>query len=176
MTNWPHAPNHQLTEVGAYMITGGTYLKKPVFQNPARLQYLHDLLIDITAAHLWQLEAWAVFSNHYHFVAQSPEDPASLRTLTKKLHIETAKWVNRLDNAAGRRVWFNFWDSHLTYERSYLARLHYVHTNPVHHGVVQVSTAYPWCSAAWFERTASPAFQRTLASFPTNRINVIDDF
>jgi len=51
-----------------------------------------------------------------------------------------------------------------------------VHENPVHHGLVRTATAYPWCSAGWFERTASRAFQSTVSSFKIDRVKVYDDF
>jgi len=31
-------------------------------------------------------------------------------------------------------LWYEFWDTHLTFEKSWLARLNYVHQNPVKHG------------------------------------------
>lgn len=43
------------------------------------------------------------------------------------LHEKTATWVSRLDKAPGRQVWFNFRETKLTYEKSYLARLNYTH-------------------------------------------------
>ena len=82
----------------------------------------------------WQLEAWAVFSNHYHIVAHSPvaeDGAASLSQVLGLLHEKTAKHVNRLDGAAGRKVWQNFRETRLTYEKSYLARLNYTHQNAV---------------------------------------------
>ena len=72
--------------------------------------------------------------------------------------------------------WHNFWDKQLTYEKSYLARLNYVHQNAVRHGLVSVASHYRWCSASWFERTATPAQVATIYSFKTDRINVHDDF
>jgi putative transposase len=51
-----------------------------------------------------------------------------------------------------------------------------VHRNPVKHGLVPVANQYPWCSAAWFERTASPAQVKTIYNFKTDRLNVEDDF
>ena len=51
-----------------------------------------------------------------------------------------------------------------------------MHENPVHHGLVASACNYRWCSAAWFEREAGTAFQKTVASFKTNRIKVIDSF
>ena len=81
----------------------------------------------------WQLEAWAVFSNHYHFVAHSAANQPtaeSLGSMLKTLHVKTSGWVNRLDKAPARQVWFNFRETRLTYPRSYFARLNYTHQNP----------------------------------------------
>jgi len=48
--------------------------------------------------------------------------------------------------------------------------------NPVKHGLVTSAVDYPWCSAAWFGRNASTAFQATVASFKTDRLQIEDDF
>ena len=176
MTNWPHAPAHRLGEAGAYIVTTGTYLKKPLFIGSERLTLLQDTLFSKAKQFGWNLQAWALVPTHYHFVAISPDNPISLGLLIKSLHGSTAVALNRLDGVKGRKVWHEFWDTHLTYEKSYLARLNYVHQNPVKHGLVQVANQYPWCSASWFERTATPAFVRTVSSFRTDRVNVPDDF
>ena len=81
-----------------------------------------------------------------------------------------------MDDMIGRSVWFNFWDTKLTYERSYLARLNYVHQNPVKHGLVNVANQYRWCSAAWFERTAAPAMVKTIYGFKIDKLNIADDY
>jgi 23S rRNA maturation mini-RNase III len=63
----------------------------------------------------------AVFSNHRHFVAHSPEHEDSAESLSAMLgclHEKTAKWINRLDNSRGRKVWHNFWETKLTYQKS----------------------------------------------------------
>ncbi|MFU8781252.1 MAG: hypothetical protein ACNA71_09555, partial [Kiritimatiellia bacterium] len=67
-------------------------------------------------------------------------------------------------------------ETRLTYEKSYLARLNYCHQNAVKHGVVRVANQYPWCSAAWFERTAQPAQVKTIYAFPTDGVNAADDY
>ena len=136
MPEWPHAPVHQLGEHGAYIVSAGTYLKKHHFADAHRLSFLEDRILGLATHYGWQVQAWAVFSNHYHVVAVSPRDAATLRRWIGHLHSETARCVNALDDTPGRRVWFNYWDTHITYERSYLARLRYVHENAVHHGLV----------------------------------------
>jgi putative transposase len=176
---WPHAPLHQLSGRGTYFVTAGTYLKEHFFRTSDRLQVLHRGLLTVARDYGWQLEAWAVFSNHYHFVGHSPqhEDSAeSLSAMLGLLHEKTAKWINRLDNSRGRHVWHNFWETKLTYQKSYLARLNYVHQNPVKHGLVVVANQYPWCSARWFERTARPAQIKTIYSIKIDRLRVYDDY
>ena len=176
---WPHAPLHQLSARGTYFLTAGTYLKEHHFKGSTRLEVLHRGLLQVARDFDWQLEAWAVFSNHYHFVAHSPREGNGAESLSQMLgllHEKTAKWINRLDNTPGRQVWHNFWETRLTYRKSYLARLKYVHYNAVKHGLVRVANQYPWCSAAWFERTARPAQVKTIYGFKTDRLKIFDEY
>jgi len=174
--NWPHAPQHWLFEPGTYMVTAGTYRKQPHLNTPERRDYFLETLFARAAEFGWLLRAWAVLSNHYHFIAASPADPGSLRRLLGKLHMTTSKRLNELDGQPGRRVWFQFWDNHLTFERSYLVRLNYVHHNAAHHGIVNNVESYAWCSAAWFARNAPASFVVTVKSFKTDELEIPDDF
>jgi putative transposase len=173
---WPHAPVHRLGERGTVMVTSGTYQKAPFFADGARLRLLHSALLTLADQDGWNLEAWAVFPNHYHFIAALPALPQGLKGFVKELHARTAMALNRHDHAPGRKVWHNYWDTLLTHQRSYFARLNYVHQNPVKHGLVAVANQYPYGSAAWFERTATPAQVQTIYSFKTDRLRVRDDF
>ena len=176
---WPHAPEHRLQEKGAYYVTAGTYQKQHYFRDPARLDVLQRGLLQLAHKHNWRLEAWAIFSNHYHFVAHAPvtsDDASSLRTMLSLLHEKTAKWINKLDATPGRKVWHNYWETRLSYEKSYHARLNYTHQNPVKHGLVPVANQYRWCSAAWFEGAATPAQVKTIYSFKTDKLNVPDEY
>jgi len=178
-TAWPHAPTHQLSQRGTYFVTAATYQKAHHFRGAKRLRVLQRGLLTVAAQFGWQLEAWAVFSNHYHFIAHSPADAAdatSLSGMLGVLHVKTAGWVNKLEGQPGRQVWHIFWDTRLTQQRSYLARLNYVHQNAVKHGLVPQACQYPWCSAAWFERTASPAMVKAIYRFKTDLISEMDNF
>jgi putative transposase len=176
---WPHAPTHQLSAGGTYFLTAATLGKAHHFRGRDRLQVLHRGLLTVARDFGWQMEAWAVFSNHYHFVARSPPDTAdaaNLPDMLSVLHVKTSGWVNKLDRTPGRQVWFNFRETRLTYQRSYLARLNYVHQNAVKHGLVPVASQYAWCSAAWFEREASAATVRSIYRFKVDRVQVSDEF
>jgi REP-associated tyrosine transposase len=178
-TPWPHAPAHQLSHQGVYFVTASTYRKDHHFRGADRLRVLHRGLLAIAHDYGWQLEAWAVFSNHYHFVAHSPPlatNASSLSDMLSVLHVKTARWVNKLDQIPDRQVWFNFRDTRLTYQKSYLARLNYVHQNAVKHGLAPVANQYPWCSARWFERSVSPAMIKSIYRFKIDRLPVLDNF
>lgn len=178
-TPWPHAPTHQLSVRGTYFVTASTYLHQHHFRDHARLRVLHRGLLTVAKKFGWKLEAWAAFSNHYHLVAHSPETMESAESLSMMLgflHEKTAKWINKLDKVPGRKVWYNFRETRLTYEKSYLARLNYTHQNAVKHKLVFAANQYPWCSAAWFERTATPAQVKTIYSLKIDKLQLADDF
>ena len=174
--DWPHAPLHRTCDNGTYMVTTGTYRKAHLFRDPGRLTLLEQFMLSLAAKYGWQLEAWAVFSNHYHYIAHSLSSPARLKEFLTELHANTAREINQLDSEVGRQVWHNFWDKKLTFEKSYLARLNYVHQNPVKHRLVRMASRYRWCSASWFERTATSAQVKTIYSFKTDTLKVTDDF
>ena len=174
--DWPHAPIHRLAENAVYIVTAGTVQKALLFGTPAKLDLMESLLVSSAKRHGWQLEAWAIMANHYHFVARGDVHSLNLRLFIKDLHLASACALNQTDGLPGRNVWFNFWDTRLTHQYSYLARLAYVHRNPVRHGIVPVANQYRWCSARWLERTASPAQVKTIYSFKIDRVHVYDDF
>ena len=173
---WPHAPSHLFSANSFYMVTAGTYRKVLLFKTSERLDYLMKTLFEEARRFQWQLHAWAIMANHYHFVAKAPEDAETLKDLIRTIHSKTARWINESDQVAGRKVWFQYWDTCLTYERSYLARLHYVNYNPVWHGLTGDAEHYRWCSMGWFVRNAKPGFRHTVDSFKIDRLNVEDNF
>lgn len=176
MLDRPHSPVHRLESAGAYMVTAATYKKLPIFRSRRRLTVLCETLLRLAMAHAWRLQAWAVFPNHYRFIAISSETGITLSTFVAHLHRVTALEVNREGGSPGRRVWFQYWDSRLTYAKSYLAKLNYVHNNAVHHGLVNRPEQYWWCSAGWFEREAERPFYETVMKIRSDRIKVLDDF
>ena len=85
----------------AHITTCGTYLKQQHFQSSERLRLLCETLQRLATKYGWNLQAWAVFSNHYHFVGLSPQDPVRLRTLVSELHTETSTALNEADHTPG---------------------------------------------------------------------------
>jgi len=69
--DWLHAPVHRLRYVGTYIVTAGTYNRAHHFHDAERLTYLTKSLLALADKYGWELQAWAVFSNHHHFVTAS---------------------------------------------------------------------------------------------------------
>ena len=127
---WHHRPEHIFVPGVMYMITASTLHKAHYFRQDERLPILQDALFQVLDIYHWRLQAWAVFSNHYHVIARSPEAgdaperpeetqanapndyrestpedseqrPSSLKPMIQRLHSQTARAVNRLDGVQG---------------------------------------------------------------------------
>ena len=176
--HWPHAPPHRLRMAGVYFLTARCSEGHHLLADDDLKDWFQDTLFSLVNEFGWTLEAWAILSNHYHFICHSPtgtDGAASLREMIRKLHSLTTRELNHRDNQPGRtRLWQNFRETHLTHQRSYLARLHYVHQNAVHHKLVAAGSDWKWCSAAAFKKAVTPAWLKTITSFPYHEIAAKD--
>lgn len=171
-----HAPPHYFVPNAMYMVTGSIVHKQPILQNDKHKEFFLQTLFEKATLFSWELEAWAVLHNHYHFIAQAPDNSTTLRKLLQQVHSITAIQFNRWNNASGRQVWQNYWDTCITYEKSYLARLRYVHENPVKHGFVDNAMDYPFCSYKWFIEKGDEELKERVFSQPIDKVNVFDSF
>src|SRR5215470_18320741 len=149
--SWPHAPPHSFSPRGSYIVTAATLHRKRLFDSRAKLDLFRDTTFELAKNYGLILQAWAFFANHYHLVISFENTNTTHRDLVRHLHRELAIQLNRMDATPGRRVMYEFWDTHLSFDKSWLARLNYVHQNLVKHGLVAVANQYPRCSAPWFE-------------------------
>ena len=109
MPDWPHSPVHRLSSAGAFTATAATHGKAAIFSSRARLDELQCQLLLLAEHYSAALQAWAIFPNHYHFVAEL-SDPKELLASICHLHLLTARQMNELDGTMGRKVWFQYWN------------------------------------------------------------------
>ena len=118
--DWPHAPPHRLQSAGVFIVTARAAEKRHLLAADEMKDWFQDKLHELALEFGWRLEAWAILSNHYHFVGHSPphaEDAASLSAMVRKLHSLTTKELNHRENKPGRtRLWQNFRETHLTHQ------------------------------------------------------------
>ena len=159
-----------------YIVTGAILYNQHLLIKNNRKEFLLQTLLERAKLLGWSLQAWSVLNNHYHFIARAPRDAGTLEKLSRQLHSITAIEFNRRDITPGRQVWFNYWDSCLTYEKSYLARLHYVHMNPVKHKLTENPIDYPFSSYKWFIEQGDEALKQQVFAQPIDRVKIFDDF
>ncbi len=174
----PHlnTPPHWFVSNAIYIVTGATLYKKLLLDSDSKRANFCETLIERAGILGWSLEAWFVMSNHYHFIARSPENALSLKALIQGVHSINAKFINRIDETPGRRVWYNYWDACIMTEESYYARLNYVICNPVKHGLVQNPEDYPFSSYRYFLENTEPDFQKLVLSQSVDDVQIMDDF
>ena len=175
--SWHHSPPHIFKTDANYMITSGTYHKEHFFNTSAKLKLLESIILDSMSEFSWTPVAWAVMSNHYHLIARpEAEKDIKLSKIFKTIHGRSSIQLNKIDNIKGRKIWFEFWDTCLTYENSYYARLKYVMNNPVHHGIVENAEDYEFCSAGYFKFNADKQIRKRLETYGTENLKIRDDF
>lgn len=173
---WAHSPSHLFIPGSTYIVTAGTYKKESFFKNPERLTMLFTTLFEQAERFKCTLEAWAIMPNHYHFITHFEEQENMLSKMIQTIHSLTSRYINNEDKSQGRKIWFQYWDTCITNEKSYFARLHYVHMNPVKHNLVESAEDYLWCSMKWFLLNTDSSFIQTVLSFKCDKISIKDDF
>ena len=171
-----HNPPHYFVSNAMYMVTGAILYNKHLLNDDKHKTLVLNNLLERAAYWKWELEAWAILENHYHFIAQAPENALTLEKLIRQVHSKSAVELNKLDNTPGRKIWHNYWDTCITHETSYYARLHYIHLNPVKHGLVMNAEEYPFSSYHWFLEKADEPFQHVVMNQPIDRVDIFDNF
>lgn len=171
-----HNPPHYFLPNAMYMVTGAILHKQHLLSDDNLKGFVLQILFERASLLNWNLQAWAILNNHYHFIAEAPENSKTLPKLIQQFHSITAIEINKQNHTSGRQVWFNYWDTCLTYEKSYLARLRYVHENPVKHGLAENAIDYQFCGYRWFLENGDNELKEQVLNQPIDKIKVEDDF
>lgn len=139
------SPPHLFRPNACYFVTSKTLHGEPLITY-SRKQEVIDALQFACEKRGWSVIAWVVLSNHYHCLLQSPDEAGELSALFHSIHRFTSNKWNREDDRLGRHVWYRYWDSCIDRERSFWARVNYIHDNPVKHGLVAHPAQYPFSS------------------------------
>jgi len=55
----------------------------------------------------------------------------------RKLHKDTSRKINKLDNSFGRKIWYQYWDHCIRDEEDFYKHFNYIHNNPIKHKKVK---------------------------------------
>ncbi len=105
---YQHNPPHYFVPNAMYIVTGAILYNQHFLTDDKRKSLVCDILLEIASRWGWELEAWAVLENHYHFIARAPENALTLEKLIRQFHSRSAVELNRLGKTLGRKVWYNY--------------------------------------------------------------------
>ena len=139
-----NTPPHLFMANWFYMLTGSIYKQQPLIRSNNQKKEWINAILTASELYHWKIIAWVVLDNHYHAILKSPQkSPDNLPKFVASYHKFTARQWNEQEGLAGRKVWWNYWDTCIRSNDDYLNRLQYVFWNPVKHGLVQEPAEYP---------------------------------
>ena len=102
-----HRPPHIYLDENIYFITAHTFYKKPLFNTEEKLRSFASLLQKAINRYHIDLYAWVLLENHYHLLLKIPKGNDLVKFI-RKLHSDTAIYLNRMDKVSRRRVWYQY--------------------------------------------------------------------
>jgi putative transposase len=174
---YKHNPPHLFRPHAKYFITAAIYRKHHLLRGDDVKHAVLEIMFESFNRHRWRIEEWVLLDNHYHLMADAPEDAMTLSRVINNFHRFSALKIKKNVNPASPSdpVWFNYFDTCITYEKSYFARLNYIWFNPVKHGYVEKPEEWKFGSY-FFKENGNDEARSIMKNYPCDRIQVEDDF
>lgn len=143
-----------MTNVRRYFQPGLTVFLTHVTQNrrPILTDNIHLLQMAIARAQQkspFDLLAWVVLPDHFHVLMVAPHE--HVPDVMIRIKMSFGQLYRRTHGLNGSRVWqHRYWDHIIRDETDFEQHLHYIHYNPVKHGLVAKPSDYPHSSFRWF--------------------------
>jgi putative transposase len=112
-------------------------------------EFESKLISGLAESNVAEVRAWVVLPNHYHLLVKTSL-PEFGKWIARLHNLTSTRW-NGEDRARGRKVWHRYADRRIRGEVHYFRTINYIHANPVKHGFVGKSQAWPWSSLSLFE-------------------------
>ena len=172
-----HTPPHLYRPGAKYFITASTFARARILDDKVKEKLLQSLM-EACRNYTWELEDWVILDNHYHIMVTSSEDRTNLSAFVNEYHKFTALFIkkNAITTTSLPKIFNNYWDTCITFEKSYYARLNYLYHNPVKHGYVKNAEDYIWGSYYHRYRRTKEYVEKLNIDYPFDRVEVEDDY
>ena len=133
-----HNPPHLFKDNSKYFITSSTYKKINHFNTDEAKEFLVDSIYKAFSRFNWIIDDWVILDNHYHIMVEAKDNADRLSGIIRNIHKFSAIWLKKNNSKArnSTKIWHNFWDTCISYEKSYFTRINYIWFNPVKHHYV----------------------------------------
>jgi putative transposase len=140
-----------------YYIPGSTMFitqvvqdRRPVFRDPQMVELLRLTLQRVKELHPFTMLAYVFLPEHFHILIQ----PTGASNFSQIMHSFKPNFTKEYKRLAGRteslKFWQKrFWDHVIRDERDLENHLHYIHYNPVKHGLV--ADPGDWADSSYLE-------------------------
>ena len=202
---YKHNPPHLFRSNAKYFITGATCEHVHYMESDEAKDIFLNYLFKSFEHYNWKIEDWVVLDNHYHLMANAPENAETLAQVINNVHrfsssgiksllesLESLECINCVDavptqsehkaaptqseHSTTKKMFHNYWDTCITYENSYYARLHYLWYNPVKHGYVKHQLEWKYSSFYYRHQDEKEYLDKIMKLYPCDKVKVFDDF
>jgi putative transposase len=111
--------------------------RRTVFDNPEMVNLLRETLVNVQRFHPYTLLAYVFLPDHFHLLIQ-PTGQSNFSQIMHSVKINfTRGYKQRINYDGSLSFWQKrFWDHIIRDETDLENHIHYIHYNPVKHGIV----------------------------------------
>ncbi len=148
-----YLPNHPV------FITCVTYDRVKLFASRENLDLLWRVVQKTRERHPFNLSAYAILPDHFHWLVELPEEQPNFSTVMQQFKWKfTVEYRKIHEVEPGFSPWQKrFWDHVIRDERDWENHIDYIHWNPVKHGLVgkpedwEQSSFREWVKEGYYE-------------------------
>ncbi|MCB8975224.1 MAG: transposase, partial [Ardenticatenaceae bacterium] len=141
-----------------YFVTAVTKNRQPLFKDPTNIALLRQTIREVKEIHPFEMRGYGFLPDHFHVQFYAMLETAVTKILHSIKRNFTLNYKRAHNISEPISLWQKrFWDHVIRDERDYLNHLHYIHYNPVKHGLVIKPEDYPHTSyheylkRGWYE-------------------------
>lgn len=175
---YKHNPPHLFIPDAKYFITGATYQRKHFLINDeSKIALINSIIKGFTDKN-WVVEDWVILNNHYHLMVNSSKDTSQLNKIIKDILRFNSLWIKKNFSKFKNEevLWYNYWDTCITYESSYYSRLNYIWYNPVKHNYVR--NPEDWTHGSFYFRIKEEGEKVNFIheKYPCDKLKLYDNY
>ncbi len=166
-TRSPHRKRLRRLELqgNARFLTFSCYHRLPLLSNNNIKDALVNQIARVQSRGAFALHAWVIMPDHVHLLLTPalpewtiPQILSAIKRPFARLVIQRWREIDAtvLQRIRSTNGTHHFWqrgggyDRNITTPDEWLEKVEYIHANPVHRGIAESPTQWPWSSARWY--------------------------